>query len=324
MENPTDVVVGQHQLQTEHNQENNTKISKPVVKCEICGLSDARYRCPGCHMQTCSVSCVKQHKQISGCTGQRDKTSYVPIREFTETHLLSDYRFLEEAGRKVDIASKDARRFHSKSRPIRVTTFLKHARQRGVDLRLMPYPMTKRKINTSIYQYASKSVHWRVEWVFPHEQLTFIDKGFKDSQLLTEGVERHIQAYLQSHTSSCLQASNAVQIHPDLSLYTEEGGHSYHILMKVEGLPGKKERFYKMDIDKSLCDNLCGKRVIEFPRLLVIPVHLANTYLILSKEEETELQKPPHLQQQHITSQCLRPRYTEEEIFDPNSSIYSA
>lgn len=38
-----------------------------------------------------------------------------------------------------------------------------------------------------------------------------------------------------------------------------------------------------MDIDKSLCDNLCGKRVIEFPRLLVIPVHLANTYLILSK-----------------------------------------
>lgn len=31
MENPTDVVVGQHQLQTEHNQESNTKISKPVV-----------------------------------------------------------------------------------------------------------------------------------------------------------------------------------------------------------------------------------------------------------------------------------------------------
>lgn len=58
-------------------------------KCAICGLSDARYRCPGCHMQTCSVSCVKQHKQISGCTGQRDKTNYVPIREFTETHLLS-------------------------------------------------------------------------------------------------------------------------------------------------------------------------------------------------------------------------------------------
>lgn len=52
-------------------------------------------------------------------------------------------------------------------------------------------------------------------------------------------------------------------------------------------------------------------------------LHVLLVCLFLT-EEETELQKPPHLQQQHITSQCLRPRYTEEEIFDPNSSIYSA
>lgn len=34
--------------------------------CEVCKESQARYKCPGCQMRTCSLQCSKGHKSISG------------------------------------------------------------------------------------------------------------------------------------------------------------------------------------------------------------------------------------------------------------------
>ena len=58
-------------------------------RCEICHESTAKYKCPGCLVQTCSLPCVKQHKANSGCSGQRDKTAYVAMKDFTDLNLLS-------------------------------------------------------------------------------------------------------------------------------------------------------------------------------------------------------------------------------------------
>ena len=60
-----------------------------IHRCEVCTESLARYKCPGCLVQTCSVPCVKKHKEDTECTGKRDRTAYVPLRDFSDLNLLS-------------------------------------------------------------------------------------------------------------------------------------------------------------------------------------------------------------------------------------------
>ncbi|XP_065907857.1 box C/D snoRNA protein 1-like [Dysidea avara] len=72
-----------------------------------CHSSEAKYRCPGCDVRTCSVGCVKAHKVERECDGKRCKTAFVSQTEFSDNHLLSDYRFLEEVGSYIDSTHRD-------------------------------------------------------------------------------------------------------------------------------------------------------------------------------------------------------------------------
>ena len=44
--------------------------------CGACENSRAKYTCPKCKFASCSLKCVQQHKQESGCDGIRNKTNY--------------------------------------------------------------------------------------------------------------------------------------------------------------------------------------------------------------------------------------------------------
>ena len=57
----------------------------------MCKESVFKYRCPRCLVKTCSLPCVKQHKLTSGCNGQRDKTAFVSLDDFTDLNLLSGW-----------------------------------------------------------------------------------------------------------------------------------------------------------------------------------------------------------------------------------------
>ncbi len=78
------------------------------VKCETCAVNPFKYTCPGCLIKTCSLPCVRQHKEATGCTGQRDKTKFVRKDEFTELDFLNDYKFLEQSSQIIDSAKRQA------------------------------------------------------------------------------------------------------------------------------------------------------------------------------------------------------------------------
>lgn len=61
-------------------------------RCLICNKSSAKYRCPRCAARTCSVDCVKEHKTQQNCSGVRDKTAFVGIKQFNDGTLLSGTR----------------------------------------------------------------------------------------------------------------------------------------------------------------------------------------------------------------------------------------
>lgn len=58
-------------------------------QCEICQINEWIYTCPRCLIRTCSLTCVQQHKKDTECSGQRDKTAYVPLKKYTESHMMS-------------------------------------------------------------------------------------------------------------------------------------------------------------------------------------------------------------------------------------------
>jgi len=38
-----------------------------AATCDVCGVAEAKYKCPRCAKRTCSLNCVKAHKQADEC-----------------------------------------------------------------------------------------------------------------------------------------------------------------------------------------------------------------------------------------------------------------
>lgn len=58
--------------------------------CDECKTNEFKYKCPGCTLRSCSLTCVKAHKQRTGCTGKRQQqTQFVPLSKFDDNILLS-------------------------------------------------------------------------------------------------------------------------------------------------------------------------------------------------------------------------------------------
>lgn len=73
-----------------------------------------KYTCPGCTARTCSLPCVKKHKQRASCSGKRDPTKYVKSSQLlTAAGIDHDYNFI--SGIERDIAKKDQSSFDRKS-----------------------------------------------------------------------------------------------------------------------------------------------------------------------------------------------------------------
>lgn len=60
-----------------------------TVLCEECKEKPSKYKCPGCSVRSCSLNCVKAHKQRASCSGKRSQTHFVPLSQFDDNLLLS-------------------------------------------------------------------------------------------------------------------------------------------------------------------------------------------------------------------------------------------
>jgi hypothetical protein len=55
----------------------------------MCKEVGGKYRCPQCDLVSCSLICSLKHKKEFQCTGVRNKTNFVPVKQMNELHLLS-------------------------------------------------------------------------------------------------------------------------------------------------------------------------------------------------------------------------------------------
>ncbi|KAF8782357.1 Box C/D snoRNA protein 1 like protein [Argiope bruennichi] len=242
--------------------------------CTICD-KPSKYRCPKCSTFSCSLECVKVHKDESGCDGVRDKTAYVPIEEFHERHLLSDYHFLENIGRTIDNAQRSKKKFGLMHYlPHNLYRLQKAARERKIDLHILPLMFARRKASTTFLRYNDRRIFWKLEWKFPQCDFTSCDDRVDEDMLLGACLDKYL-------------LPESIDIAGNKLMYYQSLGHKgVSVFLKKESSAANENKYVLLNQNKSLKRNFRGKKIIEFPTLLVVPNIHISCYIESSPNDE--------------------------------------
>ncbi|CEG75951.1 hypothetical protein RMATCC62417_10917 [Rhizopus microsporus] len=155
----------------------NSQTSK---ECEICHAADWKYTCPRCLIHTCSVPCVKKHKLDTQCSGERDKTAYVPLKSYNESTMMNDYTYLEDVSRQSDNLTRARRELTSKNMKLKLRQLHKQANYLGIKYFSLPVGMTRNTKNQSNYNQKSRQIYWTIEVNFyrNNEKNHYLEHGF--------------------------------------------------------------------------------------------------------------------------------------------------
>ncbi|KAM5148935.1 box C/D snoRNA protein 1 [Mantella aurantiaca] len=242
-----------------------------LCSCETCGSEEAKYKCPRCMKYSCSLPCVKKHKVESSCNGVRDKTAFVPLSKFSDIHLLSDYRFLEDAGRVSDCSSRDASLPRHTSN--KFLNYLKNrARKHDMDLKILPIGFSKRRANSTFYNKKEQRFYWHLKLVFPQCKAEYTERRVPDDRKLSEILKNYIDP-AESDPTIRQRLKEYVGSPCDIKVFMEAE--------KKE--PGQK-RYYELDTSKNLRENLQKKTVIEFPTLYVTLKGFSKDMVLVDQE----------------------------------------
>lgn len=186
-----------------------------IPKCGVCGQADSKYCCPRCNVRSCSLTCCKRHKADSNCNGQRDVTAFVSLENFTDSTLCSDLAFLEEGiGLQENAHSQERQRSNKDRATKRAMILQEQAKTRSnITLRLLPGGMTRRKQNTSFYQFKTQTIFWRVEWLFPDCDQRLHDDRLAEGTKIRDALREKLQT--ATGTSSKSSSDSATEVNKE-------------------------------------------------------------------------------------------------------------
>ncbi|CAL1399959.1 unnamed protein product [Linum trigynum] len=227
-----------------------------VVLCVECKNTAAKYKCPGCSLQTCSLPCVKSHKHRTGCSGKRDVAPFVPMSQFDDETLVSDYNFLEEAKRVVDLGPRMRAQLRAYSQfrlPFHLQSLKRAASSRRTTLLLLPSGMSRREKNKTRYDQRKKSIFWTIEWRFYLTGVVLFDHGVNENTSVCSEIEKHLKPGPWKHK---------------LKQFSEVGLESLKCFIRK--YPKGKSHFRELDIKAPLKQQLGNLTVLEHPVIYVL------------------------------------------------------
>ncbi|XVF22996.1 hypothetical protein REPUB_Repub12eG0218900 [Reevesia pubescens] len=164
--------------------------------CEECKKKASRYKCPGCGLRSCSLTCVNAHKHRTCCNGRRNFTCFVPLSRFDNNLLFSDFNLLEETKRLAEsarrIKSKLLRPPHSKL-PNILQTVRSIAASRRTKLLFLPTGMSTRETNQTRFHPKNKYISWTIEWRFHSTYVVLLYHGVHEDTSLCSGLKSPFQ-----------------------------------------------------------------------------------------------------------------------------------
>ncbi|KAL4039065.1 hypothetical protein IC575_002708 [Cucumis melo] len=166
--------------------------------CEECKSNPSKYKCPACSIRSCSLNCVNAHKRRSGCTGKRKQTQFVPLSQFNDSILLSDYNLLEEVKRMAESAQRLRKKLcpytHAYFRlPFHLKSLRAAASNRRTKIMFLPTGMTKRENNQTRYDKREKTIFWTMEWRFNSTNIVLVDHEVNENSKLSTILANHLR-----------------------------------------------------------------------------------------------------------------------------------
>ncbi|XP_063972611.1 box C/D snoRNA protein 1 [Diachasmimorpha longicaudata] len=302
-----------------------------LENCEVCAKESAKYTCPKCEVRTCCLECVNIHKKELNCSGIRDNTKFVPLKEFTDLDLLSDYRLLEEVGRSVDQLQRDESkkygRFHNL--PTHLHKLRQAAMRSTVQLEFMPQNFSRHKQNTTFFNWKTNELFWRLEWIFPQaENIKWVTERALESVRLSELLENILDPLNCKNPPT--DDPKAKELLADkLQFYSSSSLSGIKVFLKAEKVKKSDSRFYELDVTESLKENLANRTIIEFPIIYVALKDHAHMFETIDsddeKKQEAEVELHPNTttnwknpRRNHLKSQ--NPRH-KQKIKEQENSV---
>jgi len=264
---------------------NSDHVSESVVfdsidtfKCFACRAARAKYRCPGCATPTCSLPCVRKHKALLECDGQRNRVKFRRLEQFTNLDILSDYRLLEEISRDNESKKRKPRYRNKESKKTRLKDNVRVLCD--VILHLLPPHFVRAKENDSSWDAKKKTAKWRIGWDF--EGVVIQTAPLKDSTILQTAL---YQATSQMPNAERLKWKKLITKKAlKLTLQQEKGMSSeLQRSLRLGGIArttfeAKRKIFLKKEeksvrwpanLKTTIASNLRGSTFIEFPTFKV-------------------------------------------------------
>ncbi|XP_008212439.1 box C/D snoRNA protein 1 [Nasonia vitripennis] len=268
-----------------------TSTSEKLETCEVCAANKAKYTCPKCEVRTCSLTCANIHKQELECDGIRDKTKFIPLNSFTDLDLLSDYRLLENIGRSVEQLQKDpakrCTRLIEQNLPPHFYRLRAAAYRKGVELHFMPHNFSRHIENTTHLEWKTNEIFWRVELIFSQaENAKWVIERVPENKRLSILLEEILNGEGSTETKSSDASSHLSVLQNKLKFYRACGLSGLKAFLKAERVKKSDSRFFDLDLDMTLQENLNNKTIIEFPIIYVALKDHSDMFEIIDSDDE--------------------------------------
>lgn len=182
----------------------------------------------------------------------------------TDTDFMSDYCFLEECTRYVADRKRDKIKSftsYNKRLPAMQFKLREAAKERGTKLKFLLPNFTRNASNSSCYNRGENIIHWRIEWIFPNaESLRIVDEKCSENDMLIDLAEKHLNP-----PSDVADSNTKILVY-----YQSRGLGGLTFLLKAEGVKKCKNRFFELDVQKSLKENFKSKTLVEYPAIYVV------------------------------------------------------
>ncbi|XP_057793923.1 uncharacterized protein LOC131010429 [Salvia miltiorrhiza] len=251
--------------------------------CEECNINASKYKCPGCSRRTCSLTCVNSHKQRTACSGRRPLTNFIPISQFDDNQLVSDYNMLEDVKRVADSAQRMRVTVCGYSHfrlPYPLKNLRGAAASRRTKLLFLANGMSKREKNKTYYNHMKKFISWTVEWRFHLTDVVLLDHGIHENATFFSVIEKHLKPGPWNH---------------QLKQFCDESLDSLKFFIRKYP-KGPKSPFCQLDINAPIREQLANIVVLEYPVIHVfLPSHSCD-FDVMKKSipRKVEIKEPAH------------------------------
>lgn len=241
-------------------------VDTPLAKqqallCQECEKNPSKYKCPACFFRSCSLLCVNAHKHRTGCSGKKNQTDFVPLSQFNDNVLLSDYNLLEEVKRVTEAAHRTRTKLsvHPYFKlPFPLQNLRRAAASRRTKLLFLPSGLSRRGRNQSRYEQRKKFISWTIEWRFHSTDVVLCDHGIHEDMTLRTVIEKHLKPGPWNH---------------QLKHFCDEQLDNLRFFIRKYP-KGPKSPFKELDINTPLRQLLANVVILEYPVMHVfLPSH---------------------------------------------------